>query len=112
MADETRRRYLFVAIDRATRWIYVALKPNKTAASAERFLKALHTACYTQNQRFNSAEDLEQTLMRYVYLYNHQLPQSALHSRTPIQAMKDWYQTHPNLFNKRPYNHPGCDSYF
>lgn len=45
MADETRRRYLFVAIDRATRWIYVALKPNKTAASAERFLKALHTAC-------------------------------------------------------------------
>ncbi|MHB8921545.1 MAG: IS481 family transposase, partial [Halothiobacillus sp.] len=42
---------------------------------------------------------------------NHQLPQSALHSRTPIQAMKDWYQTHPHLFMKRPYNHPGCDNY-
>ena len=175
MADETRRRYLFVAIDRATRWVYVALKPNKTAASAKSFLAALHTACpikinrnLTDNgkeftdrlfaahgrqpsgqhefdrlcqaldiehrltrpkspqtngmverfngriadilktNRFNSAEDLEQTLMRYVHLYNHQLPQSALHSRTPIQAMKDWYQTHPHQFMKRPYNHPGC----
>ncbi len=25
------RRYLFVAIDRATRWVYVALKPNRSA---------------------------------------------------------------------------------
>jgi transposase InsO family protein len=177
MADETRRRYLFVAIDRATRWVYVALKPNKTAASAKSFLAALHTACpikinriLTDNgkeftdrlfanqarqptgrhefdqlcqalgiehrltkpkspqtngmvERFNgriadilktnhfiSGEDMEQTLMRYVHLYNHQLPQCALHSRTPIQAMKDWYQTHPHLFMKRPYNHTGCDN--
>lgn len=29
MADETTRRYLFVAIDRATRWVYIAIKPNK-----------------------------------------------------------------------------------
>jgi transposase InsO family protein len=34
------RRYLFVAIDRATRWVYVALKPNRTAQSAKAFLKA------------------------------------------------------------------------
>lgn len=45
MADEIRRRYLFVAIDRATRWVYVALKSNKTAASARSFLQALHKAC-------------------------------------------------------------------
>jgi transposase-like protein len=45
MADETRRRYLFVAIDRATRWVYVAIKDNKTAASARSFLAALHKAC-------------------------------------------------------------------
>ena len=32
MADETGRRYLFVAIDRATRWVFVAIKNNKTAA--------------------------------------------------------------------------------
>lgn len=28
MADETQRHYLFVAIDRATRWVLVAIKKN------------------------------------------------------------------------------------
>ena len=178
MQDETKRRYLFVAIDRATRWVFVQIKGNKTAASARAFLHALHKACPIQitrvltdngkeftdrlfasrerqpsgnhefdqlcqelgiehrltkprtprtngmverfngriadvlkTHRFNSAEDLEQTLMRYVTLYNHQLPQSALHSKTPMQAMKQWHQTHPELFNKRPYDRPGCNSY-
>jgi hypothetical protein len=40
-------------------------------------------------------------------LYNHQLPQSALQSKTPMQVMKQRYQTHPELFNKRPYDRPG-----
>jgi transposase InsO family protein len=176
MADEKQRRYLFVAIDRATRWVFVAIKKNKTAACAKAFLNALHKACPLKIQklltdngkeftdrlfatrerqptgqhefdqlcqslgiehrltkprtpktngmverfngriadvlkthRFNSGQDLEQTLMRYVALYNHQLPQSALKSKTPIQAMKDWYASHPDLFNKRPYDHTGCD---
>lgn len=178
MQDESSRRYLFVAIDRATRWVFVQLKSNKTAASAQAFLKALHKACpirinklLTDNgkeftdrlfasrerepsgnhefdqlcqelgiehrltkprtprtngmverfngriadvlktHRFNSREDMEQTLLRYVALYNHQLPQSALKSSTPMQAMKEWHQTHPHLFHKRPYDRPGCDSY-
>jgi len=178
MQDEGSRRYLFVAIDRATRWVFVQLKSNKTAASAQAFLKALHKACplkitklLTDNgkeftdrlfasrerepsgnhefdqlcqelgiehrltkprtprtngmverfngriadvlktHRFNSREDMEQTLLRYVALYNHQLPQSALKSKTPMQAMKEWYQTHPHLFHKRPYDRPGCDTY-
>lgn len=177
MQDETNRRYLFVAIDRATRWVFVAIKGNKTAASAKAFLGALHKACpikiqrlLTDNgkeftdrlfanrerapsgehefdqlcqelgiehrltrprtpktngmvERFNGRiadvlkthrfidrEDLQQTLLRYVALYNHQLPQSALKSKTPIQAMKDWHQSHPHLFNRRPYDRPGCDS--
>ncbi len=177
MQEETQRRYLFVAIDRATRWVFVQIKSNKTAASAKAFLKTLHKACpikivklLTDNgkeftdrlfasrereasgnhefdqlcellgiehrltkprtprtngmverfngriaddlktHRFHSAEDLEQTLMRYAALYNHQLPQSALQSKTPMQAMKQWYQTHPKLFHKRPYDRPGCDS--
>ena len=177
MQDETQRRYLFVAIDRATRWVFVAIKKNKTAHSARHFLKALHKACplkivkiLTDNgkeftdrlfasrerqpsgnhefdqlcrelgiehrltkprmpqtngmvERFNGrisdvlktnhfqdAQDLEQTLLRYVALYNHQLPQSALKSKTPMQAMKDWYDSRPDLFQKRPYNRPGCDT--
>ena len=64
-----------------------------------------------KTHRFNNAEDMAQTLMRYVALYNQQLPQSALLSKTPIQAMKQWYQTHPHLFRKRPYDRPGCDIY-
>jgi hypothetical protein len=62
-----------------------------------------------RSHHFQSGQDLEQTLLRYVALYNHQLPQSALKSRTPIQAMKGWYAERPDLFVKRPYDHPGCD---
>ena len=50
-----------------------------------------------RTHRFHSGEDLEQTLLRYVTLYNHQFPQSALKSKTPIQTMKDWYDSHPHL---------------
>jgi hypothetical protein len=64
MADETRHRYLFVAIDRATRWVY-----------------------------------------------NTQLPQSALKARTPVLEMKEWYERKPELFRKRPYYLTGCDTY-
>jgi len=177
MQDESSRRYLFVAIDRATRWVFVQLKANKTAASAQAFLRALHKACpirisklLTDNgmeftdrlfasrerqpsgnhefdqlcqelgiehrltqprtprtngmverfngriadvlktHRFNSREDMERTLLRYVALYNHQLLQSALGSKTSMQPIKNWYQEHPDLFHKRPYDRPGCDS--
>jgi transposase InsO family protein len=45
MADKTTRRYLFVAIDRATRWVFVRIMPAKTAANARKFLRDLHRAC-------------------------------------------------------------------
>jgi hypothetical protein len=48
---------------------------------------------------------------RYVWLYNQQLPQSALGSKAPLQAMKDWHKLKPELFKKQPYYLPGCDSY-
>ncbi len=44
MADEDRRRYLFVAIDRATRWVFVRIYPTQTAANARRFLRDLARA--------------------------------------------------------------------
>ena len=44
MADEERRRYLFVAIDRATRWVFIRIYPAKTAANARRFLRDLDRA--------------------------------------------------------------------
>ena len=44
MADETSRRYLFVAIDRATRWVFIRVYNSKTAANAQRFLRDLERA--------------------------------------------------------------------
>jgi len=177
-----------VAIDRATRWVYIAIKPNKSAASARAFLKALAKACpikitklLTENEpqakfqrsyngkeftdrlfgargrepsgehefdqlcqalgiehrltkrrapqtngmverfngrisdilkthHFHSGEDLRATLHRYVALYNHQLPQAALGGKTPLQAMKEWFKSNPELFHRRPYDRPGCDT--
>ncbi len=45
MSDQTCRRYLFVAIDRATRWVFVRIYNSKTAANARRFLRDLERAC-------------------------------------------------------------------
>lgn len=42
MADETARRYLFVAIDRATRWVYLRIYANQGEVSSTDFLRRLH----------------------------------------------------------------------
>ena len=42
MADEDKHRYLFVAIDRATRLVYFEIFDNKTADNAATFLKKVH----------------------------------------------------------------------
>jgi len=177
MANETSRGYLFVAIDRATRRVFIAIYRNKTAANARRFLRDLERACpirirtiltdngkeftdrlfglrkraatgqhefdtlcsalgiehrltpprspqtngmverfngrieeVLQSHHFRSGEELETTLQRYVWLYNHQLPQSALGSKTPLQAMKTWHKLKPELFKKQPYYLTGCDT--
>jgi|AntAceMinimDraft_1070359.scaffolds.fasta_scaffold06635_5 hypothetical protein len=63
-----------------------------------------------QSHHFRSGEELETTLHRCGWLYNQQLPPSALASQTPLQAMKDWHEIRPELFKKQPYSRPGCDS--
>ena len=169
MANETSCRYLFVAIDRATRWVFISIYNNKTAANARRFLRDLERACplrirtiltdngkeftdllfglrkraatgkhefdtlcselgidhrltppqspqtngmverfngriedVLQSHHFRSGEDLNATMHRYVLLYNQQLPQSVLQSRTPLQTMKDWHKLKPELFKTPP----------
>ena len=64
-----------------------------------------------QSHRFRSGEELEQTILRYVRLYNGQLPQSVLNGGTPIDTFSDWHRQKPDLFKKRPYNHTGSDTY-
>ena len=66
-----------------------------------------------KTHRFISGLDMRQTLERYVYLYIHQLLQSALNSRTPFDAAKQRYEEKPELFHGKPEegNRPGCDNY-
>ena len=44
MQRESSRWYLFVAIERATCWMFVQIKKNKTAPSEKAFLNARHKA--------------------------------------------------------------------
>ena len=41
MPDEKQRKYLFVAIDRASRWVYLEILKDKSARSAKGFLNRL-----------------------------------------------------------------------
>jgi transposase InsO family protein len=61
MAEETRLSRLFVAIDRATRWVFVQTKSDKTARSASGFLTALHKACPMKIQELLTDNDKEFT---------------------------------------------------
>ena len=44
MPDKTARRYLFVAIDRATRWVYLRIYTRQDEAAATDFLRRLNQA--------------------------------------------------------------------
>ena len=44
MPDESTRRYLFVAIDRATRWVFMRIYADQSDASSVNFLERLHDA--------------------------------------------------------------------
>ncbi|MGF1531836.1 MAG: DDE-type integrase/transposase/recombinase [Puniceicoccaceae bacterium] len=44
MPDESERKYLFAAIDRATRWVFFEVRDNKDAANAVEFVEALRAA--------------------------------------------------------------------
>jgi|TARA_R110002126_G_scaffold238949_4_gene382217 hypothetical protein len=51
-----------------------------------------------QSHHFQSDEELEATRHRHVRLYSQQPPQSALGSKTPLQAIPDWHKLVPELF--------------
>jgi len=80
-------------------------RPPRTNGMVERIDGRI--ADVLKAHRFDSREDMQQTLPRYVARHNHQLPQSALGRKTPVQAMKDdWRQNLPHLLHKRPYPPP------
>ena len=81
----------------------------KTNGMVERFHGRLRQVL--RSHHFNSAEDLEKTLHRFVWLYHHHLPQKALGHEAPDQALKKWKMKAPDLFVKNVRNHPGPDKY-
>ena len=83
-------------------------KSPQTNGMVERFNGRIEEVL--QSHRFRSGEELETTLHRYVWLYNQQLPQSALGSKTPLQTMKEWHKIKLELFWKQPNYLPGCDT--
>lgn len=175
MPDEIKRSYLFVAIDRATRWVFLRTYADQSEHSSTDFLRRLHQAApmrieklLTDNgsqftdrftsknktpsgahafdiecqklhiehrlipprhpqtngmvERFNgrisdvlattrfiTGEQLETTLQRYAVLYNQHIPQKALDHKTPFDAIRDWFERHPELFVKNVRKHPGPD---
>jgi len=61
-----------------------------------------------QQTRFDSRADLETTLLNYLKLYNHHIPQHAIGSKTPIQTRKEWQEKKLELFVKRVYDQTGA----
>ena len=135
MPDEASRRYLFVAIDRATRWVFLHVYVDQGEYSSVYFLNRLYQAApmkidkvltdngsqltdrFTSKKRersgkqtrFTSAAQLEQTLTAYLKKHNHCIPQRALGHQTPFQARKKWQTGKLDLFIKRAYEQPGLD---
>ncbi len=60
-----------------------------------------------------SAQNLEDTLNRYVRPNNHHIPQRGLGHIAPLQALQDWQERCPRLFKKKVFNltvlHTGAD---
>ena len=83
-------------------------KSPQTTGMVERFNGRIEEVL--RSHHFRSGDKLETTLHRYVLLYNQQLPQSALGSRTPLQTKKNWHKLEPDQFKKLPYHIHGCDS--
>lgn len=176
MPEEQQRRYLFVAIDRATRWVFLHVYDDMTEARSVDFLErvraaapmkiiklltdngtqftdrftskakqptgqhAFDQACTQANiehrlspprhpqtngmverfngrisellkqTRFQSAEELEKTLLAYALIYNTQIPQRALNHQTPYQAIQKWQAEKPYLFVSSVYDQAVLDT--
>ncbi|WP_412507231.1 hypothetical protein [Roseovarius sp. SYSU LYC5161] len=97
------RKTLLVSLDDLLSVVREFLNPNASRSGLDRCLRRHGVG----NLRDMKAKAPKTTLHRYVWLYNQQLPQSALGSKTPLQAMKDWHKLKPALFRNRPYYLPG-----
>ena len=87
------------------------IKPKhpQTNGMVERFNGRISSILKTT--RFNSADHLNETLINYMKVYNHSIPQKALGHITPIAALKKWQKKAPHLFKKKVYKLAEPDTY-
>ncbi|NDV13765.1 DDE-type integrase/transposase/recombinase [Crenobacter caeni] len=82
MPDKSARRYLFVAIDRTTRRVFVLIKPHKTVATARAFLSARQkaAACLVRTMLTDNGSEFT------VRLFNRQKQASGEHEFDRLRA--------------------------
>jgi len=128
MPDEAARRYLFAAIDRAARWVFLRVSADQSEASSVDLLERLHraapmkitqalTATPSADQRPGGALQLAPqrggeanpiqvgrragaTLTAYCKTHNHHIPQRSLDHRSPMQALQASQVSKPYLFKR------------
>jgi hypothetical protein len=64
-----------------------------------------------QQTRCDSMSNLKKTPLSYLKLYYHHIPQRAIGTRLPIQALKSWHDAKPELLVKRVYEQARLDSW-
>ncbi len=72
-----------------------------------RISEVLKTTCFDSSQNLKALKALLEE--RYLYIYNHQIPQKALGYRSPVQALHHWVINSPDLLNKSAVNHTKPD---
>jgi hypothetical protein len=90
MPDETARRYLFVAIDRATRWVYIEIYADQTESSSVDFLAKVKAACPIKICKLltdNGSRSVHQQKQE-------EGVQRAARFRPPVQAVRDRAPSH------------------
>ena len=86
------------------------IKPRRpqTNGMVERFNGGIGEV--VRQTKFESSRQLKETLLQYLRIYNHHIPQKNLGHITPVEALKNWRKTHPDLFKKQVYNQSGLDT--
>ena len=77
------------------------IKPRtpKTNGMVERFNGRIREV--VQLTESESSRRLKETMMQYLRIYNHHIPQKNLGHTTPVEALKNCRKTHPDLFKNR-----------
>ena len=83
-------------------------KRRQTNGMVERFNGRISEVLATHH--FDSRVTLEQTLKRYVHLYNQHLPKKAVGHIAPTDAMNSWHAERPDLFHRKPRNSSSSDN--